>query len=78
MTKKRAEEQNGGNDDEPNFEDPEDFVDDVSEEGEFGKCHELHWHISKMQSRLNWLIDSERWPMNSWYRRTDYFFFSAT
>lgn len=35
MTKKRAEEQNGGNiDDEPNFDDPEDFVDDVTEEGE--------------------------------------------
>lgn len=35
MVKKRVEDQNGANGegDEPNFEDPDDFADDVSEEG---------------------------------------------
>lgn len=32
MAKKRVEEQNGDGE-EPNFEDPEDFTDDVSDEG---------------------------------------------
>lgn len=37
MAKKRSDERNGENVDgeEPNFDDPEDFVDDVSEQGTF-------------------------------------------
>lgn len=37
MAKKRLDERNGENveGDEPNFDDPEDFVDDVSEQGKF-------------------------------------------
>lgn len=37
MAKKRTDERNGENVDgeEPNFEDPEDFVDDISDQGEY-------------------------------------------
>lgn len=36
MTKKRPDERNGENEgEEPNFEDPEDFVDDISDQGAY-------------------------------------------
>lgn len=42
MAKKKSEDQNGEQveGEEPNFDDPEDFVDDVSEQGKFYKTNQ--------------------------------------
>lgn len=54
MTKKGKEERNGENveGDEPNFDDPEDFVDDVSEQGE----HSLYFRQFSLKRDRNCVI----------------------
>lgn len=49
MAKKRLDERSGENvdDEEPNFDDPEDFVDDVSEQGKFGCMRVFYEQISQ-------------------------------
>lgn len=53
MAKKRNEERNGENveGEEPNFEDPEDFVDDISDQGE---------HLGFIWIQLAKLIDEKK------------------
>lgn len=53
MAKKRNEERNGENaeGEEPNFEDPEDFVDDISEQGE---------HLGFISIQLAKLVDKKK------------------
>lgn len=51
MAKKRTDERNDENveGEEPNFDDPEDFVDDISEEGGYWmKFRNCNWNVRKL------------------------------
>lgn len=69
MAKKRTDERNGENVDgeEPNFDDPEDFVDDISDQGAYvwSNSRKTTKSSARLDAYLNWVMQV------SWMRGTD-------